>query len=33
MFPQVRKLMDEAELEQLGQELEKVKGKKRSKAA
>jgi hemerythrin superfamily protein len=32
MFPQVRELMDEAELEELGQELESAKGKK-SKAA
>jgi hemerythrin superfamily protein len=32
MFPQVRELMDEAELEELGQELETAKGK-RSKAA
>jgi hypothetical protein len=32
MFPKVRKLMDQVALEQLGQELEKAKGKK-SKAA
>ena len=32
MFPQVRELIDEAELEELGQELETAKGK-RSKAA
>jgi hemerythrin superfamily protein len=30
MFPQVRELMDEAELEQLGQELEAAKGKKKA---
>ena len=30
MFPQVRELMDEAELEELGQELEAAKGKKKA---